>query len=178
MKGSQLQWWNVPNDKSQVSWIHVIISNMLFEFFPYGVFTLTVLSSCSCLFFPYLCSFQSFCVLWGFFMSFLIYPKWRWRKRVVEEKKQWSGTEKEKWSDQLLAWIIAMVNHEPSFVLLPWCKGRAHRFGGGLFFFSTSFSKSKAEFSMCFSIMLVNMAGTPSLQDLLYNSLLLKKKIV
>lgn len=46
------------------------------------------------------------------------------------------------------------------------------------FFFSTSFSKSKAEFSMCFSIMLVNTAGTPSLQDLLYNSLLLKKNIV
>lgn len=143
MKGSQLQWWNVPNDKSQVSWIHVIISNMLFEFFPYGVFTLTVLSSCSCLFCPYLCSFQSFCVLWGFFMSFPIYPKWRWRKRVVEEKKQWSGTEKEKWSDQLLAWIIAMVNHEPSFVLLPWCKGRAHRFGSGLFFFQLASAKAK-----------------------------------
>lgn len=29
MKGFQLPWWKVPNDKLHTSWIHVIISDIL-----------------------------------------------------------------------------------------------------------------------------------------------------
>lgn len=96
---------------NHVSWIYVIISNMLFEFFSFW-----------CIYFdwfvllqlPFLSVLVLISVILGF-MFLPMYPKWRWRKSVAGEKKvKWGRKGKVKWSD---AFSPAFDFHLKSF----WC---------------------------------------------------------
>lgn len=142
---------------------------MVFEFFLYSVFTLTVLLSCSCLSF-YICAhFSHFVFYGGFFCLSQYIPNGdegrEWLKKRNSEVVQKRKTE------VIGFWLKSFQWLTINLVLFccPDVRGGLIVFGV-VFFFQTSFSKTKQKLvcvsPLCWWIWTIH---------LLYNSLLLKK---